>query len=313
MKRYFVLLISLLMLLTSCAAAQEEEKRVMLFIGQDLGAIGGLEGYNEGYIDTFGMPDGVTTYTNLPSLSGLYTLDNWGSGDVCAQMYVNASTFDGVNMALGLHLVGHLAPTAKGVYQSSIKRLGEFIANSGRTVYLRIGYEFDGSWNAYDPDEYVLAFRKIVDTLHEMGVTNFQTVWQSSGNGTAQHLLQWYPGDDYVDWMGYSYFTGSGTVIGKGILQLAREHGKPVFIAESTPKSNLSAGNGRLLWMLWYEPFLKHIETNSDVIGAISYINCNWNEQPMWKGQGWGDSRIQVNEEITAKWLEVLNNGVFSK
>ena len=40
----------------------------------------------------------------------------------------------------------------------------------------------------------------------------------------------------------------------------------------------------------------------------MAYINTNWDKQSMWGppyGQGyWGDSRIQIDPEISARWLE---------
>lgn len=295
-----------------CVGASAAAEPVRLFIGQDLEAVGGLAEYAEGYIDTFGKPSGVTTYTSLPLLEGLFSPADWGAGVLSAQAYVDDETFDGVDMAIGLYLVGQTGYTAKGLYKTAIERLGTFIAESGRTVYLRIGYEFDGDWNGYNPEEYIAAFRMIVDTLRDMGVDNVQTVWQSSGNGEAKHLMQWYPGDAYVDWMGYSYFDGLSALVGRGILQLAREHDKPVFIAEATPKRDVKVEDADLLWSAWYEPFLNHVEKNSDVIGAVSYINSDWNSQRMWQGQGWGDSRLQENKDLAARWAEVLESGLFA-
>ena len=37
----------------------------LFFIGQDLGAIGGLENYSDGYCDHFDIPAGFTVYTNF--------------------------------------------------------------------------------------------------------------------------------------------------------------------------------------------------------------------------------------------------------
>lgn len=307
-----LLLLCLILALACPAAIAEESFPVLLFIGQDLGAVGGLADYSEGYVDAFPMPYGITTYTSLPSLDGLLTPADWGAGDVCAQSYVDDPAFEGVAMAIGLYFVGQESNLARGLHKTALERLGQFIAASGRTVYLRIGYEFDGAWNNYDPALYIQAFQNIVDSLRAQGVTNFETVWQSSGNGDARHLLQWYPGGDYVDWMGYSYFDGLTGLIGRGILSLAREHGKPVFIAEATPKRDVLRSDADLLWEQWYAPFLSHIERNRDVIGAVSYINCNWEAQRMWQSQGWGDSRLQASPELAERWQAVLDEGFFT-
>jgi len=296
-----------------CFAGYAAGEPVRLFVGQDLAAVGGLPGYAEGYVDTFGMPDGVTTYTGLPMLAGLLAPADWGAGDVCAQAYVEDEAFAGVDMAIGLYMAGYTGQIGAGLYKNAIERLGRFILRSGRVVYLRIGYEFDGEWNGYEPAQYIRAFRAIVDTLREMGVENVQTVWQSSGSGGADHLLQWYPGDDYVDWMGYSCFNGPAALTGRGILMLARERGKPVFVCEAAPRRDNKLADAETLWAGWYAPFLRHIEANSDIIGAVGYINCDWESQRMWRGQGWGDSRLQINERLADMWRETLASGLFGE
>ncbi|MEL7220627.1 MAG: hypothetical protein AAGJ93_04860, partial [Bacteroidota bacterium] len=41
-----------------------------------------------------------------------------------------------------------------------------------------------------------------------------------------------------------------------------------------------------------------------DRIKAFAYINADWDNQPMWTGQGWGDSRVQANPLIRQNWEE---------
>jgi beta-mannanase len=172
-------------------------------------------------------------------------------------------------------------------------------------VFLRIGYEFDGSWNGYNATQYKAAFRHIVDRLRANGVTNVVTVWQSSGYQTnASSLMQRYPGDDYVDWVGYSYFNQSWNP-GDGMLDIARERRKPVMVAEATPKRNLSLGNPITHWDAWFGPFFDRIEADSDQIKAVAYINSRWFDSPEWSA-GWGDSRVQIRPEIKQRWLERL-------
>jgi hypothetical protein len=136
----------------------------------------------------------------------------------------------------------------------------------------------------------------------------------------------WYPGDEYVDWVGISYFS-SVQPFQDSLLEFARAHDKPLMIAESAPQGydleeltygspastgrSLSATTAEEIWRRWYEPFLGFIHANADVIRAVAYINVAWNEQPMWQpgaGNGyWGDSRIQANEVIKERWLEEIS------
>lgn len=49
------------------------------------------------------------------------------------------------------------------------------------SFYIRIGYEFDNPENHYDPENYKLAFRRIVDRFKDVNLTNVAFVWHSYG------------------------------------------------------------------------------------------------------------------------------------
>lgn len=285
--------------------------RTSLRVGQELGAVGGFPGdHDQGYVDYVGMPDGVTIYTDLRFPLSLQQRIDVGSGDLCGPCYLDNPAFDGTMMAIGLYMVGDLPNVASGARDANVELLGEFIRRANRPVLLRIGYEFDGSWNGYDPTLYVRAFRRIMDRLRAQGVTNVAAVWQSSGFTTSKStLLQWYPGDDYVDWVAYSYFKQSNP--SGGMLTIARERGKPVMIAEATPQRNLSLGDPVQHWSAWFAPFFTHVRSNSDVVKAVAYINTRWFDQPAWSA-GWGDSRVQIRPEIKARWIEELQGEIWA-
>lgn len=287
------------------------EGQVWVFVGQDLGAVGGLDEYDEGYVDYMGVPAGVTTYTNTQNLDGLYELANWGSGDVKGQAYLEDETFADSMIAIGLFMSGDLGRIVSGERENNIQRLGEWIESAENPIFLRIGYEFDRAGNEYDPENYKQAFRIIVDTLHEMDVNNFVSVWQSSGY-SEENLLLWYPGDNYVDWLGYSHFGNGSLEVGEGILSIAREKEKPVMIAEATPRGyDLLLVDGQDAWESWYEPFFSHVRQNKDVVKAIAYINVRWQDQPMWRNQGWGDSRVQADNYVREQWALEMENDMW--
>ncbi|MEP7291212.1 MAG: family 16 glycosylhydrolase [Chloroflexota bacterium] len=290
------------------------EGKTLLIIGQDLGAVGGLPNYTDGYADHIQLtPGGVTTYTDIANLNGLTHLANWGSGDVSAQLLADEPRYSASALVMGLWMTGSEARVADGTLDTQVDALGEWIKAQNRPVYLRIGYEFDGEWNAYEPEGYVAAFRHIVDRFRATGVDNAATVWQSATHHSPHYggheWIEWYPGDDYVDWFALSYFEPRLPIL-NAFLDLARAHNKPVMIAESAPKGASTSATTRpeLLWEGWYQPFFDFIYTNSDVIRAVAYINVDWDSQPMWANHEdrWGDSRVQANEVIAAHWLSEI-------
>ena len=165
----------------------------------------------------------------------------------------------------------------------------------------------------------------------------------------SENIEDWYPGDDVVDWMGLSWFLSphdrpadtdayyrSQDSLSDEVLAFARARRKPVMIAEAAPQgydlSNLTerhispvwdgeAAQGKQqvsadeLWSRWFQPLFDYIDKNRDVIAALAYINTNWDAQPMWGApytQGyWGDSRVQQNAEILARWNTELARDVW--
>ena len=276
----------------------------LLILGQDLGAVGGLTSHTDGYVDHVDhVPAGVTTYASLNTLAGLKTMANWGSGDVRAQAYLEDETFDNSCIAIGLYLVNQLDNIIAGNFDGRIDILGSWIKDSGRPVFLRIGYEFDGPWNAYSSIKFKEAWIYIVDRFDDLEVRNVAYVWQSAGINTS-NIGRWYPGDEYVNWLGYSHFDGQNS--GQSIRTFAEEHNKPIMIAEATPRRDLKIGDGQSHWDAWFDPLFQSIHNDSR-IKALAYINVNWDAQSMWNGQGWGDSRVQANEIVFQNWLDEVS------
>jgi len=348
--------------------SESEAGRKRLFIiGQDLGSV--RDYYASGCCP---QADGNTMYLNFYALTsedggyGGLGIDlegkpieqemMWGGGP--ANGWKSATGFEG-GLAIGLSITENdnpdgLARILAGEFDQNIRQLARFFALIDEPVYLRIGYEFDGGWNKgyEDSEKYVAAYRRIVDGLRAENADKVEYVWQSAAfpldiltDGGYTDIRQWYPGDDYVDWMGLSLFLhlderpGIETafqpptarqLIDK-VLDLARERGKPVFIGEASPQgydlargtnSNIAAtwdgpqGEGRVavspgeIWDAWYAPVFRLLEDNRDVIYALAYINCNWDVQDMWdapyESGYWGDSRLQVSPVLAKQFSEAI-------
>ena len=285
--RFLALLFS-----AACAAADDDvvlEQPPLFIAGQDLGAI-------RGYLESgcCPRPDGLTAYLsffNLRAKAGGYGgigFDNagqplrdeysWGSGPVDARE--TATAFGIRDLAIGLHLIDAVGPGSldrlvAGEYDANVDKLVQLIALVEGTVYLRIGYEFDGAWNAAysDPTRYVAAYRYIVDQVRMRGADNVRFVWQASASpmddvldGGREDIARFYPGNEYVDWFAFSWFhhpdaTPSVPVdhrpatpreLAAEVLAMARAAGKPVMIAEAAPQGfDLARSSRRSISPIW--------------------------------------------------------------
>jgi hypothetical protein len=310
---------------TGLAKFEPKEGEVLLFIGQENDAIGGTSIDSNGYFDYFQKPSGFTMYTNM-NLDGVYQKADWGDGPENISAQLADDDFKNCALAIGLSIVNNEIKIANGQQDAAIQKLGEFLLGLGkRPVFLRIGYEFDGSWNNYSKANYITAFRRIKDKLDAQGVKNVAYIWQSKGYGSSiQELESWYPGDKYVDWCAYSFFN---YYTQSNIIDFATQKGKPVFIAEATPTVTdfVNDPNGNtgltkemilsnpdqalLAWNEWFTPFFKTVNENPKKVKAISYINANWKDKPMWKTNltfKGIDSRIQLSSYVSDKWNEEI-------
>lgn len=325
----------------SLAKFEPPEGKVLVFAGQDLESIGGTEEYSNGYVDHFPMPYGVTLYTGIGGGDGSFTqnndkplrgvreVENLGNGPTGMTFLTNNSKFENSALAIGLSLVNNEKKVAAGELDENIKKLGEYFLSLGeRPVFLRTGYEFDGyPWNHYDRPSWIAAYKRIKDKLDEQGVTNVAYVWQSVGFVSDPYQLDdWYPGDAYVDWCGFSFFNRWREV---EMIEYARKKGKPVFIAEASATisdhtakfdgdcKETKLGNpeqAREAWERWFLPFFKTIEENTDVIKAIHYINCDWTARPMWDENPTFrdiDARLQMSPFISEEWRKRMNSELY--
>ena len=139
-------------------------------------------------------------------------------------------------------------------------------------------------------------------------MTNVAYVWHSFAAGSAR-IEDWYPGDGYVDWVAVSFFAQPVEQI-VPVAEYAKRHGKPLMIAESTP---LRSGDGQGAGVVGQvvRPCFGFIDKYH--VKAFCYIDWDWESQPMFKGQGWGDCRIQMNDLVKARWMETTGSERFLK
>jgi hypothetical protein len=282
--------------------------RTVLTVGQYKDSI---DGYVAGTGDS---PGGTMVYTTVaaPLLGLVVPYANVGDGTQDMQHYL--ATYPNATVNVGLYLVDQLDNINQGLLDTNIDLLADILKDADRPVYLRIGYEFDGPWNHYEPGPFVAAWKRIVDRFRARAVSNVSFVWHSATSLYGRHgghpISAWYPGECYVDVAGVSIFDQpyqgtAGWALVDELADFGHLHGHPVMISESTPIGRYTpTADAGALWDEWYAPVLDFI-TRQDV-RIFSYINANWEGYGNWPG--WGDSRVEQNPALEARWLAAVGD-----
>ena len=90
--------------------------------------------------------------------------------------------------------------------KDQLTKIIDMLAKSGTPVYLRFAAEFD-TWSVQgDAESYIKAFRFVADLVHNSS-KNIAMVWSVTMRPAfGLDPNAYYPGDDYVDWIGISLY-----------------------------------------------------------------------------------------------------------
>jgi hypothetical protein len=179
-----------------------------------------------------------------------------------------------------------------GKWDKYITQFAKDAAAYGKPVMIRWGHEMNGNWypwsgaqNGNSAESYVKTYRYVYDLMKKNGATNLIWVWcpnnDSVPNEPWNEVTKYYPGDNYVDWVGidgYNFGTSQSwshwvsvdeafsTIYGK--LQ-EKFPGKPVIIAEFGCSSS---GGDKAIWI---KDFFAKIRTRYPNVKAWVWFNIN--------------------------------------
>jgi hypothetical protein len=137
------------------------------------------------------------------------------------------------------------ADILNGSQDTLIGQQADRLAKYGKPVFLRWAWEMNGSWYAWggtengnNPANFVLAWQHLHQIFVAHKATNVGWVWapnwESNPREAWNDFKNYYPGDDYVDWVGISGYGDSGLtpeVLYGAIYNTYASH-KPIMLAE---------------------------------------------------------------------------------
>ncbi len=152
-------------------------------------------------------------------------------------------------------------------------------------MFVRFAHEMNGNWYPWGshlnlPQDYVAAWRHVVDLSRELGANNITWVWSPNELNEQDVLDHFYPGDDYVDWIGVSGFNWPGLEpwqrwrsfgeIYDDVFAHVKKYEKPIMIAEIGVAENTRDGQTRATWIT---ETLAAIRTNDPPISLVIWFN----------------------------------------
>lgn len=183
------------------------------------------------------------------------------------------------------HKMAGVKQIADGVYDAYFEEFADTIRDFGDPVFISINHEMNGTWYPYSEAypgststaaDYVAMWRHIVDIFRRHNANNAAFVWSPNVPDVGPvPYTKYYPGDDYVDWVGVSFYSGNPIGNLNEIYKTYAQR-KPIFITEWATAPEKSKyypqfpGDAK-----WVDSFFKALETNYPRVKAISWFQYN--------------------------------------
>lgn len=162
------------------------------------------------------------------------------------------------------------------------------------TVLLRIFHEFNGNWypwcisnNNNNPELLVKAFRHIFDVFKEQQVTNVKFIWCPNSMSVPQekwnNIMDAYPGDEYVDFVGLDVYNGAGeSKVWTSFRKVGIENyfiltkqlpDKPLFICETASRERRNNEMDTQTKAEWIEQMSETVKSDMSSVKLLSWFN----------------------------------------
>jgi hypothetical protein len=172
------------------------------------------------------------------------------------------------------------ADIVSGSLDSTISQRATAAKALGQLFFLDFAAEMNGdeAWSDNDAKLYVDAYRHIHDLFTAAGASNVVWAWcpnVTDTDGSNRHTLDYYPGDDYVDWTGVDGYNWGGSEwqsfreVFQGIYPLLAGKKKPILIGEM---SSSPTGGDKAAWI---QAMIPSLEQDFPLIRAVVWFDVN--------------------------------------
>ena len=197
-----------------------------------------------------------------------------------------------------------LTSIINGSYDSYINGYAVQVKNWGKPLFIRLGHEFNGDWYTYGgalngggtltgfgdptkadgPERFIAAYQRVHDLFEAQNVDNVVWVWcpnnGSSPNETWNVPEAYYPGDSYVDWIGFDGYnfgtsqTWSGWTsffnVFNSLYTKFKTYDKPIMLGEF---ASVEQGGSKSQWIT--EGYLTWLKFGYPKIKAATWFHIS--------------------------------------
>ena len=200
-----------------------------------------------------------------------------------------------------------------GQFDSQIRTNARRLARDGKPKFLRWGWEMNGNWYAWCGPKndngaagYIACWKRIHGIFADEGVKNVSWVWSVNWNSmpdqAGNQYQDYYPGDQYVDWVAISGYNlhkeAPATLFDKLYQQYAAR--KPMMISEvgSVEYGGTTKGD-------WVADFGGYVESRPNIAAVCWFDTDSHRNGP----ETW---RVDTNAHSLAAYKQMANTYRFS-
>ena len=209
-----------------------------------------------------------------------------------------------------------LPDIAAGRYDAELHEAAQLAKSLHFEILIRFAHEMNGDWYPWRPggeagntgSNYVDAWRHIVSVFRTEGADNVKWVWSPNVDYGAYPFAQYFPGDEWVDYValdGYNWGTGGvgynkwqslSEVFASSYAQLTSLSSKPVMIAETSSSEN---GGDKAAWIR--QGFLRTIPEKLPRVAAVLWFDRDMEQ----------DWRVNSSQASLDAYREVASSKIY--
>jgi mannan endo-1,4-beta-mannosidase len=179
-----------------------------------------------------------------------------------------------------------LTNISQGKFDPYIRSYARSIKSFKKPVMIRFAHEMNGNWYSWGstfntPQEYIESWKHVHDIFAEEGAVNVTWVWSPNALYVepkvpfADKIEVFYPGDEYVDWVGFSAFNWAGryknntyqepNALYSQTVKVLEKFNKPIMITETASADT----NNPQSKATWIKSLASYLKANPEIKGVI--------------------------------------------